>query len=150
MESHTELTEKSEKLTGATTQSRSLQKFLDFNLWESMLANSRLLLARRRFLISCTLTGIVLSVVIALVIPPWYRSTLTLMPPDANTGSMAGMLALSTLADASGPSEALSSLGLHDTGALFIDILHSRTVQDRIVERFQLKKVYGVKLDANA
>lgn len=41
-------------------------------------------------------------------------------------------------------------LGVKSSGALFVGILKSRTVQDRIVERFDLKKVYSVKLNEDA
>ena len=36
-------------------------------------------------------------------------------------------------------------LGLKTTGALFIGILRSETVEDRIIDKFDLKSVYGVK-----
>lgn len=150
MGSHTGLAEKSEGLAGATARDRSLRQFLDFNLAEWILSTSRVLLGRRRFLFWFTLAGIVASVVIALVTPPWYSSTLTLMPPDANAGSAAGLLAAGGLGDAGGAGDALSALGMRDNGALFINIIKSRTVQDRIVQRFHLKDVYGVKLDGAA
>jgi len=150
MGSHTGLAEKSEGLAGATARDRSLRQFLDFNLWEWVLSTSRVLLGRRRFLFWFTLAGIVVSVVIALVTPPWYNSTLTLMPPDANAGAAASLLAVGGLADASGASDALGALGMRDNGALFVNIIKSRTVQDRIVQRFHLKDVYGVKRDSDA
>jgi capsule polysaccharide export protein KpsE/RkpR len=36
-------------------------------------------------------------------------------------------------------------LGKHDSSALFVDMLHSRTVLDRIIQHFDLRKVYGVR-----
>jgi uncharacterized protein involved in exopolysaccharide biosynthesis len=36
-------------------------------------------------------------------------------------------------------------LGVKSSGALFVGILKSRTLQDRLIDRFQLKKVYSVK-----
>jgi capsule polysaccharide export protein KpsE/RkpR len=41
-------------------------------------------------------------------------------------------------------------LGVKSSGALFVGILRSRTVEDRLVDRFQLKKVYSVKLEEDA
>jgi len=38
-------------------------------------------------------------------------------------------------------------LGVKSSGALFVGILGSRTVLDRLVERFQLKKFYGMELE---
>ena len=34
-------------------------------------------------------------------------------------------------------------LGLKSSGALFIGILQSRTVQDDVIEKFSLQKIYG-------
>ena len=36
------------------------------------------------------------------------------------------------------------------TGALFVGVLKSRTALDRIVDRYDLKKVYGEKLELKA
>jgi capsule polysaccharide export protein KpsE/RkpR len=41
-------------------------------------------------------------------------------------------------------------LGIKSSGALFVGVLGSRTVQDRLVERFQLRKVYSIKLEEDA
>src|SRR5207253_2021956 len=41
-------------------------------------------------------------------------------------------------------------LGLKSSGDLFVGILQSRTVEDRLVQRFDLKKVYGAGLGEDA
>ena len=41
-------------------------------------------------------------------------------------------------------------MGIKGSGALFVEILHSRTVEDRLIQRFELKKVYSVRLDEDA
>src|ERR1700719_2056323 len=41
-------------------------------------------------------------------------------------------------------------LGLRTTGDLFIGVLRSRTVKEHIISRFDLKKVYGVRLEEAA
>lgn len=106
----------------------------------------RLLWEVRRFLWRVTLWGFVLSAIIAFVIPKSYESTTRLMPPDAQSGSSIAML--SVLAGKGAP--ALGGLfgdllGLKGSGALFVDVLHSRTVEDRLIDRFDLRKVYGDK-----
>src|SRR5437868_5600083 len=71
-----------------------------------------------------------------------YESTARLMPPDNQSASTLALMAgaagdrLSWLAS--------DALGLKSTGGLFIGILQSRTVQDRLVSRFDLRRVYGV------
>ena len=41
-------------------------------------------------------------------------------------------------------------LGIKTTGALFIGVLESQTVEDRIIDQYDLRKVYGVKLRQSA
>lgn len=108
----------------------------------------RLLWDRRRFLIRWLFYGSLLSVAVALLIPSLYTSQSQLMPPDAGSGS-AGMLA--ALAGGSGlgggatAGMAADLLGLRTSGGLFISILTSNTVEDRIIDRFDLRKVYGIR-----
>jgi capsule polysaccharide export protein KpsE/RkpR len=54
----------------------------------------------------------------------------------AGTNSMAG----SALGGIAG-----DLLGTHDAGAVFADMLRSRTVEDRIIARFDLRKEYGAR-----
>jgi hypothetical protein len=63
------------------------------------------------------------------------------MPPDNQSSSGLAMLAaLSGKAGALG-SVAGDLLGAKSSGALFVGVLSSKTVQDRISEQFDLKKV---------
>lgn len=81
--------------------------------------------------------------VIALLIPNLYTSKARIMPPDEQGG--AAMLA-SLLGKADSPglgTLAQIGLGQKTNGALYAYLLHSRTVQDRIVERFELQKEYS-------
>jgi uncharacterized protein involved in exopolysaccharide biosynthesis len=92
-----------------------------------------LLWERRRFLARAVGGALAASVLVAFMIPKRYDSITRLMPPDGQTGSGLAMLA----------AMAGNLLGLRSSGALFVDILRSRTVEDRIVGRFDLRKVYG-------
>jgi uncharacterized protein involved in exopolysaccharide biosynthesis len=103
----------------------------------------RLLWEGRRFLVRLTVWGLVLSAIIAFLIPKCYESTTRLMPPDSQSGS--GMAMMAALAGKGGlglNSMAGDLLGMKSSGALFIDILRSRTVEDRIIDRFDLRKAY--------
>jgi uncharacterized protein involved in exopolysaccharide biosynthesis len=116
------------------------------------IAKLRLLWAERRFLGRATLSGLLLFALIAFLIPSRYRSTATLMPPDQNSNSGLGMLATlvgrassggATSSDGAGLSGIASDvLGLKGSGALFVGILQSRTVQDDLVSKFDLRKLY--------
>lgn len=103
----------------------------------------RLLWEKRRPIGRVTLWGLVLATIIAFVIPKRFESTTRLMPPDSQSGSgMAMIAALAGKGSLGLGSLASDLLGMKSSGALFIDILRSRTVEDRLIDRFDLRKVY--------
>lgn len=111
-----------------------------------VLAAARRLWDQRRLLVRVTLSGLLAATLLAFLLPKEYVSTTQLMPPDTRVGSSPALLA-----GLSGPASGLAGkagdlLGMKSTGALFVGILRSRTVADRLIERFDLKKVYGVRL----
>lgn len=106
----------------------------------------RLLLDERFTLLRFAACGLVLSTLIAFTIPFSYESRTQLMPPDQDSGS--GLMSLLAMTARSGGSLGMLAgdmLGLKTSGALFIGILRSHTVEDRIVEQFDLKSVYHVR-----
>jgi uncharacterized protein involved in exopolysaccharide biosynthesis len=111
----------------------------------------RLLWSRRAWIGRVVLVAIVLSIVVALLIPKEYVSTARLMPPDSQSGGGLAMLA-SLSGQAAGGISALAGdlLGMKTSGALFISVIHSRTAEDRIVQQFDLKKVYATRWDDSA
>lgn len=103
----------------------------------------RLLWDRRRFLYKGVLAGLVLGVLIAFLLPAEYESFTRLMPPEDQTSS--GLAMLTSLAGKAGlgvAGVAGDLLGIKTTGSLFIGILGSRTVQDDMIAKFDLQKVY--------
>jgi len=108
----------------------------------------RLLWNERKFLSRAALAGLLLGTLVAFLLPKRFESTMQLMPPDAQSPS--GMAALTAKTGNGMGVVAGDLLGIKSSGALFIGILRSRTVEDRLVERFDLKKVYGKRLDTDA
>ncbi len=101
-------------------------------------------------LIKSSAIGFVLFAVIAFLIPVRYEAVARLMPPDQGNSSGALMSALMAsgggfLADLGG-----SALGMHTSGATIVGVLNSRTVQDDIVNEFDLKHLYGTKRQEDA
>ncbi len=100
--------------------------------------------------------GFVVATIVAFLIPNQYESTAQLMPPDPHSSSSLALMAAMTLPGGSavGGSElgglASDLLGVKDAGAVFTDMLRSRTVKDRLIERFDLRKVYGTRYWENA
>jgi len=117
-----------------------------------LIAQLRLLWGKRGFLGKAVLAGLLVGCVIAFVIPARYDSMVQLMPPDNQSSS--GMMMLGALAAKSGGNGlgavAGDLLGVKSSGALFVGVLSSRTVQDRLIERFQLRKVYSVRFEEDA
>jgi capsule polysaccharide export protein KpsE/RkpR len=112
----------------------------------------RLLWGDRRFLGWVLAIGLAVGCLIAFAIPARYESTVQLMPPDSQSTTGAAMLAAVT---AKAGATSLGSfagdlLGVKSSGALFVGVLSSRTVQDRLIERFQLKRIYSVNLEEDA
>lgn len=109
-----------------------------------MIRRLNLLVDQRFVLLRIAFAGLLLSTLLAFLIPPRFESRTQLMPP--NTGQdLASMLALSRVGGSSLGMLAGDLMGLKTTGSLFIGILRSETVEDRIIEQFNLKSVYGVR-----
>lgn len=111
----------------------------------------RMLWERRRLVGRGLLVGAVFGAVLAFVLPTRYRATTQLMPPDNQSTS--GMAMLASLAGKSAsPLGAVAGdlLGVQSSGDLFIGVLRSRTLEDRLVDRFNLKHVYRKSLDEDA
>jgi capsule polysaccharide export protein KpsE/RkpR len=105
---------------------------------------------KRSLLIKVGGRALIVSTLLVFLIPNKFESITRVLPSDAvpHTGGM-----LSALAGISGSSSGSSSSGLLDlgemlgtknSGALYVALLHSRTVQENLVRRFDLMKVYHV------
>jgi uncharacterized protein involved in exopolysaccharide biosynthesis len=120
---------------------------------ERILPRLRLLWGMRRFLFRCALVGFVVTTLIAFLIPSEWESTARLMPPDSQpSGGLAFMAMLGGGQNGSSGLGSLASelMGAKTTGAMFIAVMHSRTAEDRIIQRFDLKKVYSTRLEESA
>ena len=111
----------------------------------------RLLWRRRQFFFRAGAFGLLVSTLAAFLIPKSYTSTTQLMPPDSqSTSGMAMMAAMAAKAGGGLGAVAGDLLGLKSSGALFIGVLRSQTSQDRLIEQFDLRKVYGARLFIDA
>ena len=123
---------------------------------ERMLPRLRLLWGMRRFLGRCALVGLFVATLIAFLIPSEYESTARLMPPDSQPGGGLALMAMLGSGSQSGGNGgglgalATDLLGAKTTGAVFIAVMRSRTAEDRIIQRFDLKKVYSARLEDSA
>src|SRR5271170_3738252 len=106
-------------------------------------SNAALLWSHRRTLARVAGVALLLSTLIAfLVLKKQYESVGRIMPPDQGNSGAAMLAALAGRSLGGLGSLAGSLLGIKSTGALYIDLLHSRTISDRLIDRFDLQKVY--------
>jgi uncharacterized protein involved in exopolysaccharide biosynthesis len=105
----------------------------------------RLLLGERVLLLKGIAVGALLFAVIGLIIPAKYESVAQLMPPNQSE-SAANML-LGAVADRAQDLVGLPGnlFGGKTSGALFVSILTSQTVEDDLVRQFDLRRVYWTR-----
>ncbi len=108
------------------------------------LAYLELLWGQRGMLCRIAFYAAIASTLVAFLIPARYESTARLMPPDNQSGSGLA-IAAAAMSGAAGGLGGIASdfLGLKSTSDVFVGILTSRTVQDTLIQQFDLKKLYG-------
>src|SRR5271165_4530135 len=101
-----------------------------------------LVLAReKKRILLFTLAVAVLAAVVVLFLPKTYTATTTILPPQQKQSSLNSMLGQIGAIAGLGASD----LGLKNPADLFVAMLTSRTVEDNLINRFDLRKVYRVK-----
>jgi tyrosine-protein kinase Etk/Wzc len=100
---------------------------------------SALLFKYRWFIIVFVFLATGASVLISLKLPNWYASTANVVPPQSSdTGFESALGGISSALREFG----VSSLGKKTDGYDFIVILHSRTVKDSIITKYNLAESY--------
>jgi len=115
------------------------------------LANLELVWERRSLLYRVALRALVISTLIAFLIPRRFESSVSLMPPKDSMSE--GSMMLAAMAGKAAPglgAMAGSVLGAKSTGALFVELMRSRTVQDQIIDKLNLQKVYWMRYKQDA
>jgi capsule polysaccharide export protein KpsE/RkpR len=96
-----------------------------------------------------TLYAMLASTGLVFLIPSRYESTARLMPPDnqSSSGLAIAAAAMSGTGGAAGGLGGIAGdlLGLKSTSDVFVGVLSSRTAQDKLIEQFNLKKLYGAR-----
>jgi len=108
----------------------------------------RLLWDFRRLLFRAAAIGLLASTLVAFLIPKSFTSTTQLMPPD--TQSSSGLAMMAAKVGGGLGSVAGDLLGVKSSGALFIGVLRSQTAEDRLIQQFDLRRVYGMRLVVDA
>lgn len=103
----------------------------------------------RRFIAKAFFFGFAAAAIVSLLITPTYEATTRIMPPEKQgMGGLATMLAAAGNEDKAGSvvgSIVSDAMGFKSSGALYVGVLHSSTIQDRLIDKFDLRKVYKVR-----
>lgn len=101
----------------------------------------RKIIRGRRILMACTLGGLVLGILVALVLPKWYAAEAVFLPPRASESMLPNFSS-----GATGMGMAASALLMQqDPSDVFLGMLGSRSVQDDVIDRVGLMAVYHAK-----
>lgn len=98
-----------------------------------------LVLARnKKMIVGATLLAALLAVGISLLMPNIYTGTTRILPPQQNQSSASALLSqLGGLAGMAG-----ATLGLKNPNDMYVAMLKSRTITEKIARRFDLQNVY--------
>jgi tyrosine-protein kinase Etk/Wzc len=105
--------------------------------------------ARKRFLLISTLAVGTVALMVSLLIPKSYTATITILPPQQASSLSAALLSQVGNLGALG-SLAGGSLGLKNPADMPIALLRSRSVEDAMIQRFDLMKLYKSKVPSDA
>ena len=108
----------------------------DVNIFEYM----HVLVKWRKIIVLNFLVVCILAAVVSLILPKWYTATTTVLPPEEQTF---GMGLSSMLGDL--PLEGFGIPGITTPGIIYVAILESRTVRERVIQKLNLMDIYNSK-----
>jgi uncharacterized protein involved in exopolysaccharide biosynthesis len=124
-------------------ESRPVHREYEIDLGELFRALSK----KWRLILGITAACAAVAVVVSLLLPVYYRAETRILPPQDKAGNLASQLmgqAGGLIALAGG------AAGVKSPGELYVEMLKSRTVLDRMVDRFDLMKLYKKKYRQDA
>jgi uncharacterized protein involved in exopolysaccharide biosynthesis len=94
--------------------------------------------------------SLTISALVAFFLPNSYESSVSIMPPDSMNDDETMFAGLAAKASPELSTMTGSLVMMKSTGALFVDLFRSRSVQDRVVQRLDLQKVYSSRYKEDA
>jgi len=101
-----------------------------------------LLWTDRQSILRFAIAGLLLATALAFTIPKMFTARTQVFAPDSTGGS--AMALLSSLSQSGSLANYADMLGMKSNSGMFVGILQSDSVADRIINRFDLRKVYRV------
>ncbi len=96
---------------------------------------------KKKMILQITIAAALIAAIVSLLLPKMYTATTSILPPEQNQSALTSMLG--QLGSMAALNE--SDLGLKNPADIFIAMLKSRTVADRLIDRFDLLRVYWFK-----
>lgn len=97
----------------------------------------------RKFISRFVLVATLGTVIVALLMPKWYRSTASVFPAE-KADLFGGLEGVSSIVKSFSPARALTSLTGSSETDRYVAILKSATVVNAVIEKFDLVKVYDI------
>jgi len=97
----------------------------------------------RKFISRFILFVTVITTVIALLLPKWYKSTASVFPAE-KADLLGGLEGIASLAKSFSPAKALTSLSGNAETDRYIAILKSSTVLNAVIQKFDLVHIYDI------
>jgi uncharacterized protein involved in exopolysaccharide biosynthesis len=119
---------------------------------DELLACLWLLWDRRRLLAKAGLCGLIVTAILSFIVPQKFESTVRFVPEQSASGSKSSVLAAMAGSRSDAPLTGLAAdlFAMKTPAAYFVGLAASRTVQDWIVNKFDLRKVYGTRYMVDA
>ncbi len=116
------------------------------NKISSLLDYFEVIVKWRKMIIRNVIIVTIIAIVISLLLPLQYTSTATILPPNAEQNLMAGLLASGLSTGGTGISNlGATMMGLTTPSDLYAAILKSGNIKSRLVEKYNLKKIFKTK-----
>jgi tyrosine-protein kinase Etk/Wzc len=97
----------------------------------------------RRFLVRFILSVTLVTTIVALLLPKWYKSTASVFPAE-KADLFGGLEGIASIAKSFSPGKALSALGTNTETDRYMAILKSGTVLNAVIRKFDLVHVYDI------
>ena len=111
----------------------------EINLLDLMIVLAK----HKKMIMLVTFAAALLAVGYSLLMPNIYTGTAKILPPQSSQSSSVNAIMLAQLGGLTGAAGA--ALGLKDPNALYLAMLKSRNIMEKIVRRFDLQTVYEAK-----
>ena len=118
----------------------------------SLLDITLLLVRNKSFILRFVLGAIALAIIVSLLLPVGYEAQVVLLPPAAQSSSVASALLgqLGNMGSLGSLSAVAGGLGMKTPADMYVSFLKSRTVEDATIQRYGLMSDYKKKLISDA